>query len=85
MHTHCNPKHLGVIGFVIVPVEGFFTNRKGCLNRQRVLVVDSRRGKMFVDVVHGWYDGADAGRSSGKVQCRILKDLTMQNCYQVLR
>ena len=36
---------------------------------------------MFVDVVHGWYDSVDAGHSSGKVQCRILKDLTMQNGY----
>ena len=81
MHTHYNPKHLRVIGFVIVPVEVFFTNCKGCLNHQRLLVVNSHHGKMFVDVVHGWYDSVDAGHSSGKVQCRILKDLTMQNGY----
>jgi len=77
VRTHRNPKHLGVIGFVVVPVEGFFANRKGCLNRQRVLVVDSSHGEMFVDVVHGRYDGADAGCSSGKVKCRVLEDLTM--------
>jgi hypothetical protein len=77
IHTHCNPKHLGVIGFVVIAVESFFANRKGCLNRQRVLVVDSGCGEVFVNVVHRWYDSGDAGRSSGKEQCRILENLMM--------
>ena len=79
MQTHSNPKHLGVISFVIVVVEGSFANHKGCLNCQRVLVVDSDCGKVFVNVVHGWYDSSDAGCSSGKEQCCILENLMMYN------
>ena len=66
-----------MISFVIVAVEGFFANCKGRLDRQRVLVVDSGCGEMFVNVVHGWYDGGYAGCSSGKEQCRVLEDLMM--------
>ena len=77
IHTHGNPKHLGVNSFVIVTVESFFANCKGCLYCQRVLIVDRGCGKMFINVVHGWYDGGDAGCSSGKKECCVLEYLTM--------
>ena len=65
-----------MIGFVIVPVEGFFANCKGSLDREGVFVVGGSGGEVFIYVVHCWYDGGDAGCPSGKEKSCILEDLT---------
>jgi hypothetical protein len=65
-HTHCDPEYLRVICLVIVPVESFFADRKGSLDRERVLVANGGRGKVFVDVIHGGDDSGNAGCPSGK-------------------
>ena len=41
LHTHGNSKYFGVISFVIVAIEGFFANSKGCHDCQGVVVADS--------------------------------------------
>ena len=50
-----------MVGFVIVPVEGFVANCKGSLDCEGVSAADSSGGKVFIDVVHCRYDSGDAG------------------------
>ena len=55
-----------MISFVIVPVEGFFADCEGSFNCQGVFVVSCSGGKVFVNVIHGWYDSGKAGHPSGE-------------------
>ena len=64
-----------MIGFVVISVEGFFANRKGGLDCEGIFVVDCSSGEVFVNVVHGWYDGGDAGRPSRKEEGCVFEDL----------
>ena len=65
-----------MVGFVIVPVEGFLADCKGSLDCKRVFGVNSCSGEVFVDVVHCWYDGGThtkvtlyrLGPSTGPIQ-----------------
>ena len=64
-----------MISFVIVPVEGFFANHEGSFDCQGVFVASCSGGKVFVDVIHGWYDGGNAGHPSREEESRIFEDL----------
>ena len=76
IHTHGNSENFGLISFVVVPVESFFPNGKGSLDCEGVVVFNCGSSKVSVNVIHGWYNGCDARRSSGKKQSRNFEDLT---------
>lgn len=64
MHTHHDPEYLRVIGFVIAAVKGLFANCECGLDCKRVFVINGRRSKVLINVVHGQYDCGNAGGSS---------------------
>ena len=64
-----------MICFIIITVQSFFSDGEGSLDCKGVVVFDRGSGKVRIDMVHGWYNGRDAGCTSGKKQGRIFEDL----------
>lgn len=65
-YNHCDPVHLRLIRFVVVPVKSLFADCEGSLDCGRVFVANGSSGKMLVDVIHGRDDSGNAGCPSGK-------------------
>ena len=74
--THSNTVDLGMVCFIVIPVNGIFANSQGSANGERELEGTFRwRGKNFVDVIHCRYHSGEVGCSARKKECSVLKDL----------
>jgi hypothetical protein len=76
--THGNPINLGVVGFVIITVECFLSESKGGTDGLGVPEVLRNCYQTFVDVVHGWNDGANAGCTTREEECAMLENLMLR-------
>jgi hypothetical protein len=59
--THCNPIDIRVVCFVIIAVKGLLSESEGGTDGLGKLDVLASCCQVFVDVVHGWNNGADVG------------------------
>ncbi len=64
-----------MVGFVIVPVEGSFPDRKRRFDCEGILGVERRRCQMLVDMVHGRNHRGNVERATGEKERRVLKNL----------
>ena len=75
-HTHRDSVNLALIRVVVVLVKGSFPERNGGLDRSAIFGTCSYRCQVFVEMVHGGYDGCNVwSATAGKKECRILKNL----------
>ena len=59
-YTHHNPIDFRVVHFVVVPVECHLPNCQCSMNCGQISRVLGCRWQIGVDVIHGWYDSANA-------------------------
>jgi hypothetical protein len=64
--THGDTVQLRVVGVQVIFVEKLFTHCNGSLDAQFVGVIAGDRGKVLVDVVHGWDHLCQVWRSTRK-------------------
>ena len=60
IRTHCDAIQLGVVCTIVVPVEGLLPNGNGSPDCRIVLLIDSCRRQVLVDVIHGRDDRRNA-------------------------
>ena len=59
--THRDLINIRVVRFAVVAIKSFLSESKRSTDGLGKLDVPTRRCQVFVNVVHGWDDGADVG------------------------
>jgi len=73
--THGDAVNLRMVGFIVVPVEGFLPDGKRGTDGQGKRSVLCCCGQMSVDVVHGRYNNADARCVPRKKERSVFENL----------
>lgn len=66
---------LGMVSFIIVPIESSFPNGKRCFDCEGIHRAEHHCCKVLVDVVHGRNHCSNIGCATGEEKCCIFKNL----------